>query len=212
MFGGKALVPSRLGMEQESPWRFPLDEQADELPVLFAGRADEEEDEGEHLEKDPQRRYPSARKLAEDLQRYRRNEPIEAVPVSSFERLRKWSKRNPVATALVTVTALLLVAVLAIVQALRIDAALMVGPPEIVLVARHACIFLHGELARRDRGIRVDLFELHARHFGRTREIELGGGDADVAVPGLRMHLDGCPACREEHASLVALLAADRGR
>lgn len=37
-------------------------------------------------------------------------------------------------------------------------------------------------------------------------ELELAGADADVAVPGLRAHLDGCPACREEHDALVALV------
>ena len=40
-------------------------------------------------------------------------------------------------------------------------------------------------------------------------ELELHGQDADVAVPGMRAHLAGCPACREEHESLRALLAAD---
>ena len=30
-----------------------------------------------------------------------------------------------------------------------------------------------------------------------------------LGVPGLAAHLDGCPACREEHESLRALLAAD---
>jgi hypothetical protein len=37
-------------------------------------------------------------------------------------------------------------------------------------------------------------------------ELELAGEDADAAVPGLRAHLDGCPACREEHESLRALV------
>jgi hypothetical protein len=41
-------------------------------------------------------------------------------------------------------------------------------------------------------------------------ELELGGADADARIPGLREHLDGCPACREEHQSLRALLLADR--
>jgi tetratricopeptide (TPR) repeat protein len=72
------------------------------------------------LEKEPQRRYSSALGLAEDLGRYRRHEPIEARPVSPLERLKKWTRRNPVAAALVTVTALLLLAVFAIVQAYRI--------------------------------------------------------------------------------------------
>jgi hypothetical protein len=30
---------------------------------------------------------------------------------------------------------------------------------------------------------------------------------ADRAVPGMRAHLEGCQACREEHASLRALIA-----
>jgi len=41
-------------------------------------------------------------------------------------------------------------------------------------------------------------------------DVELAGGDADAAVPGLRAHLDGCPACREEHDSLRALLDTRR--
>jgi anti-sigma factor RsiW len=41
-------------------------------------------------------------------------------------------------------------------------------------------------------------------------EVELAGEDADAAVPGLRAHLHGCPACREEHESLRALLAGDQ--
>ncbi len=36
-------------------------------------------------------------------------------------------------------------------------------------------------------------------------EVELAGGDADRAVPGMGAHLEGCPACREEHESLLAL-------
>ena len=38
-------------------------------------------------------------------------------------------------------------------------------------------------------------------------ELELAGEDADAAVPGLRAHLDGCPACREEHESLRELVS-----
>ncbi|MGH2838386.1 MAG: hypothetical protein ACRDJY_08580 [Thermoleophilaceae bacterium] len=38
-------------------------------------------------------------------------------------------------------------------------------------------------------------------------ELELAGADADAKVPGMRAHLDGCPACREDHESLRALVA-----
>jgi hypothetical protein len=41
-------------------------------------------------------------------------------------------------------------------------------------------------------------------------ELELAGEDADAAIPGLRAHLSGCPACREEHESLLALAADER--
>jgi len=33
-------------------------------------------------------------------------------------------------------------------------------------------------------------------------ELELAGDDADAQIPGMREHLAGCPACREEHESL----------
>jgi hypothetical protein len=38
-------------------------------------------------------------------------------------------------------------------------------------------------------------------------ELELGGAEADARIPGMREHLAGCPACREEHESLRALLS-----
>ena len=41
-------------------------------------------------------------------------------------------------------------------------------------------------------------------------ELELAGTDADAVVPGLRAHLAGCPACREEHESLLALVGGDK--
>jgi hypothetical protein len=41
-------------------------------------------------------------------------------------------------------------------------------------------------------------------------ELELTGGDVDAAFPGLRAHLDGCPACREEHESLRALVSGEQ--
>ena len=40
-------------------------------------------------------------------------------------------------------------------------------------------------------------------------ELGLAGEDADSIVPGMRPHLRGCPACREEYESLRALLAAE---
>jgi hypothetical protein len=37
-------------------------------------------------------------------------------------------------------------------------------------------------------------------------ELERSGAEADAALPGMAAHLEGCPACREEHASLRELV------
>ena len=34
-------------------------------------------------------------------------------------------------------------------------------------------------------------------------ELELAGVDAEARVPGMRAHLHGCPACAEDHESLL---------
>ena len=44
-------------------------------------------------------------------------------------------------------------------------------------------------------------FELLDRYV----DLELAGEDADAQVPGMREHLRGCPACGEEHDSLLEL-------
>ena len=41
-------------------------------------------------------------------------------------------------------------------------------------------------------------------------ELEVSGADADEALPGLRAHLQGCPACREEDESLLALVQSEQ--
>ena len=40
-------------------------------------------------------------------------------------------------------------------------------------------------------------------------DLELTGRDADAELPGMRPHLEGCPACAEEYESLKALAASD---
>ncbi len=37
-------------------------------------------------------------------------------------------------------------------------------------------------------------------------QLQVDGGEADAAVPGMSTHLAGCPACHEEHESLSALV------
>jgi hypothetical protein len=37
-------------------------------------------------------------------------------------------------------------------------------------------------------------------------DLEVAGEDADARLPGMRAHLEGCPACNEDHESLRALV------
>ena len=46
-------------------------------------------------------------------------------------------------------------------------------------------------------------------HLDEYVELELAGSDADAALPGMAEHLVGCPACREDHESLLAVVRAD---
>jgi len=47
-------------------------------------------------------------------------------------------------------------------------------------------------------------------NLDRYVELELAASDADTAIPGMRAHLEGCPACDEDHESLKALVASAR--
>ena len=40
-------------------------------------------------------------------------------------------------------------------------------------------------------------------------DAELEGRDADARIPGMRAHLEGCPACHEDYESLRELAASD---
>jgi hypothetical protein len=46
-------------------------------------------------------------------------------------------------------------------------------------------------------------------HLDEYVELEFSRVAADDEIPGMREHLEGCAACREEHDSLLALLNAD---
>ena len=52
------------------------------------------------LQKQPEKRYPSAAVLADDLERWIRYEPIRARPIGKFTRVGKWIRRNPTTAVL----------------------------------------------------------------------------------------------------------------
>lgn len=64
------------------------------------------------LEKEPSRRYTSAERLAEDLDRFLTHRPISARPASPLERLVRWSRRQPHVAVLSAALVLVIVAAL----------------------------------------------------------------------------------------------------
>ena len=63
------------------------------------------------MEKAPQHRYPSAEKLAHDLENFLAGRPPEIVPVSHTKRVVHWCRRYPAVAALIGLVALLLTTV-----------------------------------------------------------------------------------------------------
>jgi eukaryotic-like serine/threonine-protein kinase len=62
------------------------------------------------LNKQPQKRYPSAEALADDLRCWQENKPVKARPAGSIEKTAKWLRRRPAFAALALALFIMLVA------------------------------------------------------------------------------------------------------
>jgi tetratricopeptide (TPR) repeat protein/ribosomal protein S27E len=65
------------------------------------------------IDKVPDRRYQSARELADDLRRWLRNEPVQARRIGALGRAYRWVRRNPSLASMSAVAGLLLILVAA---------------------------------------------------------------------------------------------------
>ena len=73
------------------------------------------------LAKVPHERYPTAKELADDLDRYERGEPISVRPAGPLERGYKWARRNKAATATIVVGAVAFIAIIGLLISLKIN-------------------------------------------------------------------------------------------
>ena len=115
------------------------------------------------LEKEPARRYQTAQALAEDLERFLRDEPIHARPVSHSEKLWRWCRRKPLVASLGAATLVLLLAV-------------AIGSPIAIYLINHERRRAErGELAARQKAYvsDMDLVQqaLAQANIGRAREL-----------------------------------------
>ena len=84
------------------------------------------------LEKDPQRRYGTAKAVAEDLQRFLNREPIRVQPTGRFSRMLLWAQRKPAHASLVGALALAFLAVVGLVGFMSFNAQLRASNTELV--------------------------------------------------------------------------------
>ena len=63
------------------------------------------------MAREPAHRYRTAAALSDDLRRFLRGEPVRARPPWAWERVHRWARRHPTASALVAVTGVALAAV-----------------------------------------------------------------------------------------------------
>jgi WD40 repeat protein len=159
------------------------------------------------LEKDPQRRYATAADLEADLRRYLAGEPIEARPVSGWERTTKWLRRHPAAAALIAVSALCVVVLLS-------------GSLLIAVLAtqrqRAARDREFAEAARRkaEKALRAEAEERAASE----RKLRLQAEDERAATAAALRRADGLRLAKESagelprNPTLALLLAIESGR
>jgi WD40 repeat protein/serine/threonine protein kinase len=63
------------------------------------------------LEKEPEKRYPTAEDVARELTRFLHDEPIQARPVGRLERGWRWCRRNPIVASLAAAVSVLLLTI-----------------------------------------------------------------------------------------------------
>jgi serine/threonine protein kinase/WD40 repeat protein len=125
------------------------------------------------LQKQPQRRYATAKEVADELGRFLDHEPIHALPISAPTKLWRWCQRKPlVATfALSTILLLIAVAIGSPVAIVRIDRARQLAQASEARVRQTSysteMLFAADEIEGENRGHAMELLNLSRPQPGR---------------------------------------------
>jgi eukaryotic-like serine/threonine-protein kinase len=126
------------------------------------------------LAKEPARRYPSAAALAGDLRRFRRDVPVTARPVTTWERGWRWCRRNRVVAGLSGAVVLLALVSLAVLGA----STLVRQERDRAVTAETEARALHGRAGQAERENQA---RLRQEHQVEPRAI---GDEADATLRG----------------------------
>jgi serine/threonine protein kinase/tetratricopeptide (TPR) repeat protein len=118
------------------------------------------------LEKQPERRYSTARELVRDLERYQAGEPVRARPVGSLQRSWRWCRRNPAISGMLAALVVVIVGSLAGLTSLYLNA------------ERQRQVAVHREAQERALS---KFYEDHVLAAARP-ENSAGGGGKDVTL------------------------------
>jgi WD40 repeat protein/serine/threonine protein kinase len=150
------------------------------------------------LEKNPADRYTTAQALAEDLERFLKDEPIHARPPTLLLRSRKWCRRNPVLTALIGSVAVLLPFLLlgwAVAALLRQE--------------RDAAVASQERAERAERQVQIQSHLAHARAHRHSGQVGQRFKCLDEVAAAARLHPS--PELRRElrNEAIACLALAD---
>jgi serine/threonine protein kinase len=132
------------------------------------------------LQKEPHKRYASARELAEDIQLFLRDKPIRARPVLAVEKLWRWVRGHPTPVALLA--AALFAPVVAL-TALSLLSARLVRSNAVESAAQQAELL---EEATREFSRNVERVE--RAHFSVNKTVPPTPGTVPLSIPATFLH------------------------
>jgi tRNA A-37 threonylcarbamoyl transferase component Bud32 len=144
------------------------------------------------MAKEPGRRYPTARELADDLRRWLKNEPIQARPAGRAERAVRWVRRHPAPAALAAVSGLAVLALVGLGVGLAYNARLDEQRKDAEDARDLAVVAKQGETQQRKRAEDALALADRVGYFHRITLADLALNENNL--PLAQRHLKECKA------------------